>query len=76
MNKLSIPLSATTLPSLPDRVTPPAYDTARVVGSMIDYPYPPDDPDVRSEWAIHDIDEYGPAAAMADHLATNLLEVA
>jgi mannitol 2-dehydrogenase len=37
-----------------------------------------DDPEfVRAlEWAIHDIDEYGPAAAMADHLAANLLEAA
>nr|WP_296067506.1 mannitol dehydrogenase family protein [uncultured Actinoplanes sp.] len=37
-----------------------------------------DDPDfVRDlEAAIRDIDEYGPAAAMADHLATELLEAA
>jgi fructuronate reductase/mannitol 2-dehydrogenase len=37
-----------------------------------------DDPAfVRSlEWAIHDIDEYGPAAAIADHLATGLLDAA
>jgi fructuronate reductase/mannitol 2-dehydrogenase len=37
-----------------------------------------DDPEfVRAlESAIRDIDEYGPAAAMADHLATNLLDVA
>jgi mannitol 2-dehydrogenase len=28
------------------------------------------------EWAIRDIDEYGPAAAIADHLATELLDVA
>jgi mannitol 2-dehydrogenase len=35
-----------------------------------------DDPAfVRSlEWAIRDIDEYGPAAAIADHLATELLD--
>jgi mannitol 2-dehydrogenase len=37
-----------------------------------------DDPDfVRAlEWAIRDIDEYGPAAAIADHLAAELLDVA
>jgi fructuronate reductase/mannitol 2-dehydrogenase len=28
------------------------------------------------EWAIRDIDEYGPAAAIADHLATELLDAA
>jgi mannitol 2-dehydrogenase len=37
-----------------------------------------DDPEFvrRLEEAIHDIDEFGPAAAMADHLATELLEAA
>jgi fructuronate reductase/mannitol 2-dehydrogenase len=37
-----------------------------------------DDPEfVRSlEWAISDIDEYGPTAAIADHLANQLLDVA